>query len=244
MIPQTLTALLSHLDPSEPHYLGNTVGDYRGRFAHGGSVILLSRGAVDALFRRNPSVARAAHVEALTEKWGDKLVATTMQKLGVFIDERFNHMFNGESPRETRIWGERFCSPLVGFHELKRPEDMREAGEVLGGRKGPVLWSDVWGLFGGEDVWTFVDEPARKGRNFVGTLKGDAKGGMVTRGVRSAEGCRGLCMRDRRCLAWSWKEGGGLCRTAPWMVVGGEAEGIISGIMGDRAAELMRVCKR
>lgn len=218
------------------------MGDYRARFAHGGSAIILSRGALDALFRSHPQVAHDAHVAALTETWGDKLVATTLQRVGVFVDERFDHLFNGEAPRDTRIWRDRFCAPLVGFHELKAPAAMRDVAERLGGWEGPVAWADVWGVFGGEELGGFAERPMREGWDFVGRLKGDAS--TTSRGVGSAESCMRLCMKDRqKCLAWRWDAGGGQCHTAPWMSVGREADGVVSGVNGEFAAELMSRCR-
>ncbi|SPO04024.1 uncharacterized protein DNG_06707 [Cephalotrichum gorgonifer] len=242
IIPQSLMALLSHLDPSKPHYLGNSVGDYRGRFAHGGSAVALSRAAVDTLYRLHGDVTYEAHVNSLTETWGDRLLATTLQKIGVFVDERFNHLFNGESALDTRIWTDRFCAPLVSFHELKRPEDMRAVGARLEGLRGPVLWSDVWPLFGGGEMTGFNGRPMREGRDHVGKLTEGVS--RTTRGVGTAEKCMKLCMRDRRrCLAWRWDSGSGECHTAPWMIVGREVEGAVAGINGAWAADLRDRCR-
>ena len=99
LITPSIELLLSHLDPREAQYIGNAVGDYRGRFAHGGSAVLLTGEAMKRLFSR-PNIVAEAYLESLDETWGDRLVATTFQKLGVYLDERHSHYFNGEWPEE------------------------------------------------------------------------------------------------------------------------------------------------
>ena len=59
VIKASLLAVLGRLDPSEPHYLGNAVGDFRGRFGHGGSGILISGAAMSQLFEREDVVMAA-----------------------------------------------------------------------------------------------------------------------------------------------------------------------------------------
>lgn len=242
VVIESLRQVLSHLDPTEPYYLGNTVGDYRGRFAHGGSAVVLSRGAVEKLYRENPHVAADAQVNSLSEIWGDKLVATTLQKIGIFIDERFSHMFNGESPADTRISADRFCSPLVSFHELKKPEDMKALGLVFNERgTRTTVWADVWDLFGGPGTRGFNDRPMRQDHDFVGKL--DRSRTQTARGIPTAEKCMRLCMRHKkRCLAWKWDVQSKECHISPWMTVGKSQVGTVSGINGNWATELMESC--
>ncbi|PKS06735.1 hypothetical protein jhhlp_006809 [Lomentospora prolificans] len=242
IVIESLKQLLSHLDPATPYYLGNTVGDYRGRFAHGGSAVVLSRAAVDKLYRENPHVAAEAQINSLTEIWGDKLVATTLQKINIHIDERFNHLFNGESPVDTRIASNRFCSPLVSFHELKKPEDMKALGLAFkekGAR--PTVWSDVWDMFGGPSARGFNDRPMRQDHDYVGKLEpGRTK---TSENIATAEKCMRLCMRHKkRCLAWKWDVQSKECHTSPWMTVGKRQVGVVSGINGEWAAEMMESC--
>lgn len=146
VVKSTLNLLLSHLDPDKPHYLGNAVGNYRARFAHGGSAIILSGEAMRRLFRRR-DVVRYAYLASPEEKYGDRLVATTMLKLGIYLDESRVHYFNGEAPEEVRITAENFCSPIVSFHSLRTETAMERVGKAVGGRKTPVRWGELIELF-------------------------------------------------------------------------------------------------
>lgn len=236
--------ILSHLDPSEPWYLGTPSGTYINRFAKGGSCIVLSGGAVESLYQHHNGLVHQAEMKALKENSGDVLIASTLQKLGIFLDERFAHFFNGESPIRTRIWSDRFCTPLVSFHGLKKADEMAKLGAKLRDRQDDHLtfWGDVWSLFDGVDLDDFDQEPIRENWDFVGRL--DGRHTKTSMNVDSAERCMRLCMRDRkRCLAWSWDERNGSCSTAPWMVLGQPMPGKKSGVNARWAAELLGACR-
>lgn len=70
LVDPSLLLVLGHIDPAVPHYIGNAIGDYKGRFAHGGSAVVLSQAAMHLLFSQNPDVVSAAHLESLTARWG------------------------------------------------------------------------------------------------------------------------------------------------------------------------------
>lgn len=46
IVRPSLSLLLDRLDPDEKHYIGNAIGGVYGRFAHGGSGVIISRGAM------------------------------------------------------------------------------------------------------------------------------------------------------------------------------------------------------
>ncbi|KIH86293.1 hypothetical protein SPBR_08305 [Sporothrix brasiliensis 5110] len=248
VIPSSLRLLLAHLDHSVPHYIGNAVGDFRGRFAHGGSAIVLSREAVTLLLGSGssrvlavaaaaaasnrqqgittnsyksglaPPLLHQAYVDSITETWGDKLLATTLMRVGVYLDERFARLFNGARPRATRISADRFCMPLVSFHALAKPEQMRSVGAVFrqidrGQRGGtpsdatspgflapPIAWGDLWALYGRPTVAALHHQPIHRGRDFVGAPGDDSSSSAlvtsVTENVGSPEACRVLCAGD------------------------------------------------
>ncbi|RGP80413.1 glycosyltransferase family 31 [Fusarium longipes] len=186
LIRPSLELLMGHIDYRKPKYIGNAVGDYKARFGHGGSGILISGEAMRQLFQ-HPAIVHEAYAESMTETWGDRLVATTLQKLGIYIEEAYNHHFNGEPPSITRIWGDRFCSPLVSFHGLRKPGEMRRVGETLAEVNQPVLWHDVWQLFGGSAISALETRPTELMADHVG------KPDEHTRSwgdVRSANACQ------------------------------------------------------
>ena len=241
LVRPSLHQLLSHLDPREPLYIGNAVGDYRGRFAHGGSAVVLSAEAMKRLFA-HPDVVLRAYMDSLDETWGDKLVATTLQKVGVYLDERYNHHFNGEYPTITRIESDRFCSPIVSFHGLRGPGDMSRVAGVLGHAQEPVLWGQLWDLFGTQPLQDLARQPVRPNEDHVGVTKGRGRFWPET---ESAEGCKARCDGDGdRCLAWTFMPGERTCINSPWMVIGADgAQGKMSGVNWPQIDALRHQCR-
>ncbi|CAJ0545788.1 Ff.00g092610.m01.CDS01 [Fusarium sp. VM40] len=242
LIRPSLELLMSHIDYRKPQYIGNAVGDYKARFGHGGSGILISGEAMRRLFE-HPGIVQEAYAESMTETWGDRLVATTLQKLGIYIEEAYNHHFNGEPPSITRIWGDRFCSPLVSFHGLRKPGEMRRVGETLATREQPVLWRDVWQLFGGSAISALESRRTELTADHVG------KPDEHTRSwgdVRSANACQKRCEQSgRRCLAWTYEMEIERCHTSPWLLLGADgATGKASGVNWPQVKPLLNSCRK
>ncbi|KAL6919164.1 hypothetical protein ACHAPO_004281 [Fusarium lateritium] len=240
LIRPSLELLMGHIDYRKPQYIGNAVGDYKARFGHGGSGILISGEAMRQLFQ-HPGIVQEAYAESMTETWGDRLVATTLQKLGIYIEEAYNHHFNGEPPSITRIWGDRFCSPLVSFHGLRKPGEMRRVGETLAEVDQPVLWHDVWQLFGGSAISALESRPTELMADHVG------KPDEHTRSwgdVRSANACQKRCEQSgRRCLAWTYEMEIERCHTSPWLLLGADgATGKATGINWPEVKPLLNGC--
>lgn len=235
----SLYRFLEHLDPSEDLYLGNAIGDYKGRFAHGGSGFILSNKAMSRLVDENPDVVSRAYIDSLSETWGDKLVATTLMKVGVYLSERYGHFFNGESPLITKISADRICSPLVSFHGLAQPEDMKQVGRVFAKIDKPVFWRDLWRIFGQPSLDVFDNVPIRVGQDHVGR-QDDPE--MMMR-VDKAEGCLGACeKKGRKCLAWTWDQGTQTCLMSPWMIVGSTMEGKSTGLNVEEVKKMDSQC--
>lgn len=247
VIKASLELFLSHLDYRQPHYIGNAVGDFKGRFAHGGSGVLISGEAMRRLFARKSIVMRA-YLNSLDETWGDKLVATTLQKLGIYIDERYNHHFNGEPPELTRIREDRFCSPLLSFHRLQEPDAMQAVARTMGAgpssaATNPVLWGELWQIFSPDPIQKLADEPVRKGRDHVGAPDEHVR---TLPGVANAESCRASCESDGGCLAWTYVEDSRDCRLGPWMMIGPtegkDVQGKWSGVKWKKVERMLKEC--
>ncbi|KAF4453857.1 glycosyltransferase family 31 [Fusarium austroafricanum] len=241
LIRPSLELLMGHLDYRKPQYVGNAVGDYKARFGHGGSGILISGEAMRRLFQ-HPGIVQEAYAESMTETWGDRLVATTLQKLGIYIEEAYNHHFNGEPPSITRIWGDRFCSPLLSFHGLRKPGEMRRVGERLAKIDKPVRWHDVWEMFGGSAMSALESRPTELTADHVG------KPDEHTRSwgdVRSANACKKRCEQSgRRCLAWTYEMEIERCHTSPWLLLGADgATGKASGVNWPEVKPLLNSCR-
>ncbi|KAK7932595.1 hypothetical protein PG985_003307 [Apiospora marii] len=240
VLKESLTLLLGHVNYAKPQYLGNAVGDYKGRFAHGGSSALISGAAMKKLFEDNPQVAAAAHLESPTAIYGDKLLSTTLMKLGIYLDEAYNRLFNGEEPHSTRIWGDRFCVPLVSFHGLGSGNAMEEVGDAFKAMKEPVFWRQLAKIYGGAEWDTFLKEPIRVSQNYVGRLDEHT---TTIRNTNTVEDCLHKCLsRGGECLAWTWDQGRKECYIAPWTIIGNFQEGVFSGVNGPVATKLASHC--
>jgi hypothetical protein len=194
---------------------------------------------VKRLFERQEVVAQA-YVLSLTETWGDKLIATTLQKIGVYLDERYTHFFNGERPTSTRVRPDRWCAPLLSFHGLANPDEMHQIGLAFDHDKRPVLWSYLWSIFGAPDVSSFKASPIRAQQDHVGPTDEHC---LTIPDIPSAQLCLQKCEKNAgRCLAWTWDEKTGTCHIAPWMIIGEKPEGRYSGINVWRAQKLARGC--
>jgi hypothetical protein len=240
LIPQTLEMMLSRLNPRKPYYIGNVVGDFKARFAHGGSGVLLSGEAVRRLFKR-PDIVAKSYIESLDETWGDRLVATTMQKLGIYLDERYSHHFNGEPPEHTRIASDRFCSPLLSFHGLRKPGAMTAVGRTLAKVDKPVLWGELWHHFSPYSIEDLATQLTQRGQDHVGPGDEFIK---TWKSIREVEQCRKLCEGNGKwCLAWTHDQQSNECRGSPWMVIGtDDAEQKQSGINWKKTATLLKQC--
>ena len=240
VLQPSLKPLLEHLDPSTPHYIGNAVGDpYTTRFAHGGSAIVLSQAAMRRVFVQNSRFISAFNIESLTAGWGDALVADTLMKSGIYLDERYSHHFSGEPPRLTKIRADRFCTPISSFHGLD-PEKMRAVGDRFRDTTEPVSWADVWHLYGGRTLSSFLDDPFRPEWDHVGRLDQST---MTTDEVQTKEDCFQTCIdHSEACLAWTWEPDNHVCHISPWLILGDIAEHRFTGINAQRATMLASQC--
>src|SRR5690606_25386952 len=89
-----------------------------------------------------------AYTDGQRETMGDRSLARWLLRKGVFLDERYGAMFNGESPIETKIYPGMGCVPLMGFHGLSTTENIESAKPVFEFTKGnpeePVRYIDLF----------------------------------------------------------------------------------------------------
>ena len=235
----SLKVILGHLDPSIPHYIGNAVGDYKARFAHGGSAVVFSRAAMDRIFIQNTETISRAHLESLDARWGDKLIATTAMKSGIYLEEMYNRYFNGEGPQVTRIRGDRFCVPIISFHKLS-PSQMLDVGRLFKNAGRAVSWIDLWNIYGAPTFKSFLADPIRSGWDHVGRLD---EATMTTKDVKTKEDCLQIChIHSSTCLAWTWEAESMACHISPWIIVGHPASSKFSAVNVPRAIRLLDEC--
>ncbi|KAI0202343.1 family 31 glycosyltransferase [Astrocystis sublimbata] len=242
VIKSTLKLMLGHINFGQPHYIGNPVGDYKGRFPHGGSSVIMSGATMRNLFEWNPEIVRQANLESPYAVWGDKLLATTLQKIAVYLDESYKRLFNGEHPWITRMWQDRLCLPIIGFHGLGNPDAMEQVGEVFKDQEGPVLWSSLGKIYGVPEWQTFIDVPIRPNMNYVGRLDDQS---TTVLDVAKVEDCIDICDRAQtKCLAWVYNADIKRCDYAPWAILGDIADGLVSGVNGKLGKRLVDRCHK
>ncbi|PSR79123.1 hypothetical protein BD289DRAFT_442893 [Coniella lustricola] len=236
MIRPSLYRFLEHLNPAEALYLGNAIGDYKARFAHGGSSFILSNKAMSRLLDDSPQVVADAYIASLDETWGDRLVATTLLRVGIYLSERYGHFFNGERPLITKLAADRICSPLVSFHGLARPQQMKDVGKTFATIDRPVFWHDLWRIYGQPGLDAMAERPIRAGRDHVGS-KDDP---VVHVHAATAEACIAACSGlGVTCLAWTWDKASKRCAMSPWVIVGEEEP--TESFSGLNVKEMMRL---
>ena len=235
----SLMVILGRLDPSVPHYIGNTIGDYKPRFAHGGSAVVLSRSAMDRIFNQNPETVSRAHLESLDARWRDKLIATTAMKSGIYLDERYDRYFNGEGPQVTRIRGDQFFVPVISFHKLSPPQ-MLDVGRIFKHAADAVSRIDLWNMYGAPPLKSFFVDPIRSSWDHVGRLD---EATMTTKDVKTKEDCLQIChVHGSTYLAWTWEADSMACHISPWLIVGHAASSKFSGVNSPRATRLLDEC--
>ncbi|KAK6958245.1 hypothetical protein Daesc_001042 [Daldinia eschscholtzii] len=240
VIKSSLALLLGHLDYSQPQFIGNPVGDYKGRFPHGGSSVVMSGAALKKLYDEHPEIVAEGHQESVTAIWGDKLLSTTFMKIGIYLDETYRRLFNGEPPWMTRMWIDRFCLPLVSFHGLGKDDAMVHVGETFKNMTEPVFWRQLGKIYGAPSFASFIAEPIRSNVDYVGRLDEYSK---TVDKVAEVDACVKICSdQSSECLAWTFDPGSQKCHIARWAILGDVAEGRFSGINGQLAQKLEDSC--
>ncbi|KAI1467505.1 glycosyltransferase family 31 protein [Daldinia caldariorum] len=240
IIKSSLALLLGHLDYSKPQFIGNPVGDYKGRFPHGGSSVVMSGAALKKLYDEHPEVVAEGHEESATAIWGDKLLSTTFMKIGIYLDETYRRLFNGESPSMTRMWIDRFCLPLVSFHGLGHDNAMVHVGETFKNMTEPVFWRQLGKIYGAPSFASFIAEPIRSNVDYVGRLDEYSK---TVEKVAEVDACVKICHdRPNECLAWTFDPRSQKCHIARWAILGDVSEGRFSGINGQLGQKLENSC--
>ncbi|KAK2744277.1 hypothetical protein FQN57_004362 [Myotisia sp. PD_48] len=235
IVPSSIKALLGNLEHKTNYYIGNPVGDYKGRFAHGGSSVILSQASMHRLLGQ-PKIVAAAHVQSLEQIWGDKLLATTLMQVGIYLDERYSHLFNGESPEISKLTEDRFCAPIVSFHKLS-PSDLLSVGEKYTNSVKPVRWTKLWGI-----DQALSTETVKYSWDYVGRLDEET---LTVQNIATAEECVQVCYsHSSMCLAWTWESKKKACHISPWIIPGDKADGKVSGLNIPRVKRLSSRCKQ
>ncbi|CAK7236064.1 hypothetical protein SCUCBS95973_009478 [Sporothrix curviconia] len=243
LVRPSLRQFLGQFAPEDAHYLGNAVGGWEGRFAHGGSGVLISQGAMRRLFVDRPAVVTQMHHVALTTGMGDSLLSHTMMQIGAYVAEQHSLFFSGETPTTTKLKPDRFCMPILSFHGLRSDDATLQVDRVLRQAEDrPTLWLDIWRLYGGPELAS-PDLPAfRADWDYVGRL--DEYTTSIEE-VGDEQACFQQCVGGRHkssCLAWVWEAERKVCHLSPWMIIGEHTAGRTTGLNPARVQEMVKAC--
>ncbi|KAK4227281.1 beta-1,3-N-acetylglucosaminyltransferase radical fringe [Podospora fimiseda] len=222
---------LSTLDPNVPLYMGSpSPGRHDGRtttwFANGGPGLVLSRGAMEKLLKRQSSSYGQYTDPPFALKWqqlirddpcGDSVLGWALWEAGVPLSGMFP-MFNTYAahniPYTDRMW----CQPFITMHKL-RIEDMTglwrwENGNRQLGR--PLLYSDIY------EFLSPVKPEVRQ--NWDNTNWDRLAHGRDTY-VDTLDACRQACRDSDICLSYHWQgKHSRKCVLMPFVTLGVEKQ--------------------
>ncbi|KAK9701078.1 hypothetical protein K7432_011892 [Basidiobolus ranarum] len=183
------------LDPTQPHYLGAssvftgcdgiTSFDDSPGFAHGGSGIVVSKGALEKMLKVIDNC-----IDRYRDCWGgDIRLALCMRDAGVLLTPESD--FNSNPPNVEFPFHDRNpCTQPITFHHLL-PQQIQLLYETERKMQGNVTYADV------------VDRFKHLNHNTVNKLERDGDG-YTKISVTDMKKCRSLCENDTRCISWSF----------------------------------------
>jgi hypothetical protein len=194
---------LAKFDPAAPHYFGSPVWPHKKPpFAHGGTGIVLSQGALDRLVSHgrtrtgDTSDIAGTHLfgrDMQSECCGDEVLASVLKECGVHL-RGYWPMFNGEKPSTIRFGPEHWCEAIITLHHLSTNDFDDLKHWELHQRQDPAKPLTF------EDLFTQHIQPhLRDRREDWSNMSEDVAYQGVPAGI-SFEACRQTCERQSACL--------------------------------------------
>lgn len=232
ILSSNIAKYLSTLESSHPYYIGSAAQAGSYTFAHGGSGVIFSRGALDKLFGPDAAKPQDELMDEYARKalyvspFGDLMASLILsEKANVFVNtedknadkaklDMFKHgrdMFQGETVSSTWLNVYNWCYPLGTFHH-ERPQELE------------LLWEWEQTRAKNSDYLTYYDLY----RDFILPYIAEEvpdwliPGGIVLNAEKTAETpemykgkqiwpnstqehCKLACMSREDCLSWSFK---------------------------------------
>lgn len=242
---------LENVDHTEPHYFGSEVMIGADIFAHGGSVFVMTKSAVEKgadLYAKNRQ-----WWDAFTDNhWaGDCVLGKELREAGAPLDWAWP-MFQGGHPEkmdftekkgnEKKLW----CTAALSYHHFS-PFEMRQMWEfeqiwiqsrldkVAAAAENPKRWSfwaDYSDILEHRDVFReFVWPRIRAGQS--GYWNNQSPNLIANTTGSSQSQCQQMCEEDELCLQYTTSREG--CAISTQQVMLGTAEdGFKSGWLNDR----------
>jgi hypothetical protein len=245
---------LEKLDPSKPHYYGSEVQIGPDIFAHGGSVFVMSKPAI-----QKGADLYAAHQhdwDAFTDiHWaGDCVLGKALREAGAPLEWAWP-MFQGGHPEKMDFTEQKgkdkplWCTSALSYHHFSPTETQRiweweqswiqsRLDKFSSDAKGKDFWAEYNNVLQHRNVFReFVLPQIRSSK---GTAWDNESPNLLegTKGKNVGE-CRRLCEESGDCLQWSHCEEGCSVSTQQVML-GTKSEEKQSGWMLDRIDQWMK----
>ncbi|KAL0485082.1 glycoprotein-N-acetylgalactosamine 3-beta-galactosyltransferase [Acrasis kona] len=202
---ENLDSELKDLNPAEPYYFGayfsfvgcggiKNHGDGPD-FAHGGSGIVVSRGALQRMIK----VIDDCIVDYRTCWAGDVRVALCLRDANVTLDRRFHGRFINAEPDVDLDWPDNPCSYPLTFHHLK-PKTIYELYATenrVNKENRPTNYADIFkSIMAHQHEGGIQDNTDIKGYPFAQTR------------TINKEKCKDVCRENIKCRAYVYDENG------------------------------------
>ncbi|KAH9219261.1 hypothetical protein DL95DRAFT_292216 [Leptodontidium sp. 2 PMI_412] len=189
VIWSSLMAWIRKLDPSKKSFLGSMACLEGLPFAHGGSGILVSRGATESLVIEHNGTAARWDPRIAGNCCGDAILAEAFKAQNIPVMNSWPSV-NGESPSTIPFQSESWCQPLVTLHHVSTgdAERLRSFEDKRRKKSAPVLYSELFA----DLVWDMIPDSLDNWDNM--------SDGVKVPKIHSPEDCVQACEKDRHCL--------------------------------------------
>ncbi|KAH8695025.1 hypothetical protein BGW36DRAFT_195765 [Talaromyces proteolyticus] len=215
---------LQQFDPQTPYYFGQQSYYKNEPFAHGGSGIIISRGAMEKVLGDDPEFSPRYDKLAKEEVYGDYVLMKALQEKGVTLSpykpilqgERLSTLrFGPGRHKDERYW----CQPLVSLHHVT-PSDVEALWQLEQQQQDltrPILFSDVYNHFMApqlphdsedrEDWYNFSEDAVFKppGEKPGRPIPESEMTPVQEQAYQSYEQCAAGCAEYHRCMQYSYE---------------------------------------
>lgn len=234
ILSSNIAQFLDTLDSSKAYYIGS-VAQVSIPFAHGGSGVILSRGAMDAIFgphakRPNKEMVDKYAAVARTELLGDYMIALLLSReANIWVNtldsagknwpaydmfESGQDMFQGQEIWNTWLTRELWCYPVGTFHH-ERPHDLEVLWEWEQSRASSQtfltfydFYRDFIQPYAAEEIknWAFNEEGDKLDAEKLEEDEVWFEGNIIFPNETVVD-CKHTCSSRENCFAWSFKPG-------------------------------------
>lgn len=211
-----LVEFLAQFDGHKPYYFGSPSGWASYTFAHGGSVVVVSKGALDVTLGKDPSLVEKYEKFAPQCCCGDVIVAVMLiEEAGIQLNWAGNHLFQGNPIWDMKFREDYWCEPVISYHHLTGHdiEILWEYERSRGPNRANITYADVYRDF----VLPYIDyhrndwDNRCEGDTYTGESEVTLRDKTTTRPGASVEACQRACDNMFDCLSWRYDKQDSSC---------------------------------